>query len=281
MANGEAYYHYIPSLAAALIFAVLFAITTFFHLYQLVRTRTWYFLPMVVGGTMEAIGYVARIMGHSNQSSLPPYIVQALLLLIAPALFAASIYMILGRLITRINATSYSPISTRWLTKLFVCGDVMSFLLQGAGGGMMGGGSASGARLGQRVILVGLFAQILFFSLFVVVAVVVHVRVNRAGTAAIVEVPGWRRLLKALYVASALILERSIFRVVEYVQGESGYLMRTEVWLYLLDATLMLLVMVLFNVVHPAKVVPGRGKAVAEEEEEAVGRGVELEGRGA
>ena len=44
------YYRYDPSLVAALIFIVLFILTASFHLYQLVRTRTWYFIPLVVGG---------------------------------------------------------------------------------------------------------------------------------------------------------------------------------------------------------------------------------------
>jgi hypothetical protein len=58
---------------------------------------------------------------------------QLLLLLLAPALYAASIYMILGRLIRLLDAEKYSIIRTRWLTKLFVLGDVVSFAVQGIG----------------------------------------------------------------------------------------------------------------------------------------------------
>jgi len=48
---------------------------------------------------------------------------------------------------------------------------------------------------------------------------------------------------------------RSIFRVVEYVQGFSGYLLSHEVYLYMFDSLLMFCVMVTFNVVHPSEVV--------------------------
>jgi hypothetical protein len=48
---------------------------------------------------------------------------------------------------------------------------------------------------------------------------------------------------------------RSIFRVVEYLQGFSGYLLSHEVYLYVFDAVLMFCVMVIFNVVHPSEVV--------------------------
>jgi hypothetical protein len=59
--------------------------------------------------------------------------VQSLLLLLAPALFAASIYMVLGRIILLTDGEAHSLIRARWLTKLFVMGDVLSFLGQSAG----------------------------------------------------------------------------------------------------------------------------------------------------
>jgi hypothetical protein len=48
---------------------------------------------------------------------------------------------------------------------------------------------------------------------------------------------------------------RSVFRVVEYVQGFSGYLLSHEVYLYIFDSTLMFCVMAMFNFVHPSEVV--------------------------
>ena len=62
-----------------------------------------------------------------------PYIIQSILLLLGPTLFAASIYMILGRLIVLLEADSYSVIRPRWLTKVFVLGDLLSFFAQGGG----------------------------------------------------------------------------------------------------------------------------------------------------
>jgi hypothetical protein len=58
---------------------------------------------------------------------------QSLLLLLAPALFAASIYMILARIILLTDGESHSVIKVRWVTKIFVAGDVLSFLAQSAG----------------------------------------------------------------------------------------------------------------------------------------------------
>jgi hypothetical protein len=55
-------------------------------------------------------------------------------LLLAPAFFAASIYMVLGRLILLVDGEAHSIIRAKWLTKVFVLGDVVSFLTQSAGG---------------------------------------------------------------------------------------------------------------------------------------------------
>lgn len=47
------FYYYEPSMPAAIIFAVLFALATLLHTYQLVRSRTWFMIPFVVGGICE------------------------------------------------------------------------------------------------------------------------------------------------------------------------------------------------------------------------------------
>jgi hypothetical protein len=54
-------------------------------------------------------------------------------ILLAPALFAASIYMILGRIILLVGGQEHSIIRPQWLTKIFVIGDVICFLLLAGG----------------------------------------------------------------------------------------------------------------------------------------------------
>lgn len=70
---------------------------------------------------------------QSPNWTLGPYIMQSLLLLVAPALFAASVYMELGRIILVTDGEAHAIIRRRWLTKLFVAGDVLSFLVQSGG----------------------------------------------------------------------------------------------------------------------------------------------------
>ncbi|KAF9729152.1 hypothetical protein PMIN06_000059 [Paraphaeosphaeria minitans] len=250
-------YRYLPSLPAAIVFIVAFALATFYHIFQIGRKRTWYFIPLAVGGAFEFVGYIGRAMSHFDQWKLGPYVMQSLLLLVAPALFAASIYIILGRIILLTDGEKHSLIRQRWLTKIFVAGDVLSFLVQSGGGGIQASGTESAMKTGEKLIIVGLFLQLAFFGFFVVVAGLFHVRLQRNGPASqtmdLNALP-WKKHLMALYVSSLLILVRSVFRVIEYIMGNAGYLLRHELFLYIFDALLMLFVMLIFNYFHPSEI---------------------------
>jgi hypothetical protein len=84
----------------------------------------------------EVSGYIARTVSasqHRDEYTLGPYVTQAVLLLVAPALFAASIYMELGRIVELVKGDKYLFVPRRWLTAAFVCGDIISFLFQASG----------------------------------------------------------------------------------------------------------------------------------------------------
>ena len=124
---------------------------------------------------------------------------------------------------------------------------------------------------GEKLIIAGLFTQLFFFAFFIVIAGMFHYRLindkpvqKQVGHRRLpstqsmlyvnlTELP-WKRHLYNLYATSGLIMFRSVFRVVEYLQGNAGYLLSREVFLYIFDAVLMLAVMVLFNWVHPSQV---------------------------
>lgn len=132
---GFKLYRYDPSIAAAVIFIIAFTLTTLLHGYQMIRTRTWFFIPFFIGGIFEFVGYIGRAISatQSPNWALGPYIIQAVLLLVAPALFAASIYMELGRIVQMVDGDKHLFVRRTWMTKIFVCGDVLSFLMQSSG----------------------------------------------------------------------------------------------------------------------------------------------------
>ncbi|EHA26072.1 hypothetical protein ASPNIDRAFT_171417 [Aspergillus niger ATCC 1015] len=252
--SGFEYYYYYPSLAAAVIFIICFLLTTLLHTFQLVRTKTWFFIPFLIGGYFEFVGYCARAVS-ANQSpnwTMGPFLINSLLPLVAPALFAASIYMELGRLIIVLHAQPHSLIRVKWLTKIFVTGDVLSFLLQAGGAGLMGSHSKSGTETGSHIIVGGLVVQIVFFGFFIITTAIFHHRMLQSPTPYSLEI-NWKKLIWVLYSASVLILVRSIYRLIEYIEGFGGYLLSHEVYLYVFDALLMFAVMLIFHVVHPSE----------------------------
>ncbi|OJJ97020.1 hypothetical protein ASPACDRAFT_33780 [Aspergillus aculeatus ATCC 16872] len=262
-----ALYRYTPSIAAAVVFTVVFCALAIFFIYRIVRHRTLFFIPFLVGLIFEAAGYIARIFSHFDTQALGPYITQTMLILVAPPLFAASIYMTLGRLITQLHAESASLIRVRWLTKIFVVGDVISFLLQCGGGGYMAAGTESAMLAGEHIVIAGLAIQLLFFGFFVLVASLFHWRWGYAAphstttTTTLKSRSGWlswRGLMWALYAACTLILVRSIFRVVEFVQGNDGWIMHREYLLYIFDALLMAGTGMVLGFVFPGSFLEGR-----------------------
>ncbi|CZR58893.1 related to RTA1 domain protein [Phialocephala subalpina] len=237
----DKHWNYNPSVPAAVVVTVIFAALTIFHVFRLFRTRTWFCLPLIIGGIFEIIGYGARVVGHYNMFSLPPYIVQALLILLAPILFAASVYMLLGRLIHATAAEAYCIIRVSWITKIFVGSDILCFLVQALGAGMLAGAnSVASKNRGKDVILAGLILQIVIFWFFLLVALVFHRRLRARPTGKSLDGGfSWEHFMFMLYCASVLITVRNIFRVIEYAMGEDGYFLQKEWPIYTFDALLM------------------------------------------
>ncbi|KAL9076008.1 MAG: hypothetical protein Q9157_003835 [Trypethelium eluteriae] len=264
MANFR-FYHYEPSMPAAIIFIVLFALATILHIYQMVRLRTWFMFPFVVGGIFETVGYVGRALSASENPGpydKIPYIIQSLLLLVAPLFFAASIYMELGRIVIMVDGDRKLFIRRRWLTRTFVIGDVGTFLIQATGSSMLASKDADKVNMGKYLVIGSLFLQIAFFGLFVVAATIFHIRMALAPTPLARQRP-WIKHMIGLYVVSVLILVRSVVRCVEFIQGYDGYIMTHEIFLYGFDAVVMFFAVVTMNVVHPGDVAFHIRKTVA------------------
>ncbi|KAK4495083.1 hypothetical protein PRZ48_013410 [Zasmidium cellare] len=255
--NDNDVYKYTPSIAGAALTAAVFGILTLLHGYQVFRTRTWYFLAFWAGGIFDTVGYALRAISASQKPDYQEgiYAISQVGILVAPSLLAASMYMELGRIIRLTDGQCYAIMRVTWLTKVFVLGDVMAFLVQVMGAGMLSSNSSSSSKTGKTVIIIGLIVQVVFFALFVVTATLFHFRISHNPTEKVQKhaLP-WQKHLINIYACSVLVLIRCVFRLIEYSLGEDGYLMTTEWVIYVFDALLMLLVMVAFAVVHPSEV---------------------------
>lgn len=239
------FYNYHPSQGASTVAAVLFGLVTIFHILQMVHYRKWVILPLVIGGFIMTIGYIARCISMTNTTALPPYITQSIALLVPPIFFAATIYSLLSRIAIFLDAEEALVIRPSRLTKTFVSLDILSFMIQGGGAGYLSRGNLDAFNTGSLIIVGGLAVQFIAFSAFIVIAIIFHRRIQR------IQHPGASRLMWALYITSAFILVRSVYRLIEFAQGNSGYLMAHEVLFYIFDSILMLLTMITYNLVHP------------------------------
>lgn len=128
--------------------------------------------------------------------------------------------MILARLILRTDSAARSIVRVTWITKIFVGGDILCFLVQGGGASMMViAKDAGGLKSGENIILGGLILQILVFAFFVVVAGFWHRRLSALPSVVSAEL-AWGRYIVYLYTASVLITFRNLFRVIEYAMGQ-------------------------------------------------------------
>jgi hypothetical protein len=204
-------------------------------------------------GIVEAIGYGARAASVNDTGSLGPYIIQSIFILVPPAFFAATIYMTLSRTIRCVKGEHLSLVRITWLTKVFVIGDILSFWVQGGSAGLTI--HSNTAKIGQDMVIGGLGIQIISFGVFFLTAVIFHIRISKQPSRASCHTKApWKQTLHMLYAVSVLILIRSVFRVVEYVQGQSGYSLKHEWTLYVFDSVPMFVVTVLFYARYPSEI---------------------------
>lgn len=204
-------------------------------------------------------GYIARAFSIHDQFTLLPYLLQTLFIILPPSLYAASIYMLYGRIVFLVDAADLSLIRPTWVTKVFVAGDAFSFLLQAGGGSMLT--SVSSAVLGKNILLGGLFFQLASFGFFLVVSGMFYYRVRTSGRAR-VQTYGkhhWTLAMRIMYVAASLIIFRCVFRVFEFQASATSPVRKNEIYSYCLDAVPMLGVQVLFNFYHGGMVIPRGG----------------------
>ncbi|KAH8588236.1 putative RTA1 domain protein [Bisporella sp. PMI_857] len=249
--KGDYYlWKFLPSQPASIIFTLLFLAITFPHFWRIYQMRSWFCVSFAIGCLCEVIGYVARAVAYNNTNNLSIYVIQSAFLVIAPAFFAASIYMTLSRIIRCVKGEHLSIIRINWLSKIFVVGDLLSLNVQSGAAGLTPHENL--AKIGENIILGGLVFQLALLALFFAIAVTFEVRLRKKPTreSYITDAP-WKQTLYMTYTVSILIFARSVFRIVEYAQGIDGYSLTHEWTLYVFDGVPMLGVAVFFVIWYP------------------------------
>ncbi|KAH8156090.1 hypothetical protein CIB48_g12157, partial [Xylaria polymorpha] len=218
------FYEYRPNQEAGFAFVALFALATLGHIIYLFWLRAWFFIPFILGGLAEIFGYYGRALSHKEPDVVGPWILQNLLILAAPPLLAASIYMTLGRIVIAVGARRYLPVSPKLLTPLYVLIDIGTLATQFAGSVIPASGEPSAIELSKKLVLGGLIAQLVALTVFVFITLLVKQRIKRSPTQLILRDTSirWENHFRAVIVVTLLIIVRSIVRTIEYLQGEGG-----------------------------------------------------------
>ncbi|KAL9487834.1 hypothetical protein ACSS6W_000111 [Trichoderma asperelloides] len=246
-------------------FAIAFSLTTCAHLAQAIVLKKSFCWVIIMGALWECFCFILRTLGAKNQQNSTYVTVSTLLFLLAPLWINAFAYMVVSRLIYFLHPKQAAlAIPARWLAKGFVAADIISFIVQAAGGALMADQhSTENADLGRKVYMAGVGVQLFFVVIFVVVVISFYHQMScdiRTGT--LKNRNRWiRPLILVIFLVLILIVERIIFRFVEFSGGvsSSNKILRHEGYQLYLDALPMLLVLASLNLIHPGLVLKGPG----------------------
>lgn len=260
-------YKYIPTLWVGLLFTVLFVIVFVSHLVLALWPhkfrRGGFMLLAVVCAAGELAGWAARVNSHYNFFQADPYIAQLVALIISPIFISAANYVMLERIIYCVG-TELCRCSTKVYIAFFVTGDIVSLVVQAAGGAMSATASTSdGVKHGSNIALAGVLIQVLItgpFLIFLSDFLLRHYRQYRRNQATGRLENRWTRGLVSLaaanYTSSVFILIRCIYRCVEMQEGWTGYLSTHEVYFPIFDAAMIFIALVVFVLFHPSFLLP-------------------------
>jgi hypothetical protein len=241
---------------------VFFALAFLAHSLQVWYYRLWSFSPLTFACLMEVVGYVFRALSSNKDPyRITYFVVEYFLIVTAPVLISASIYVCLTKLITwaESEGTDISSrsrfLSRKFILWIFISIDVVTTLMQVTGAGLIGGSTSKqkDSTTGNNILLAGLAIQTAAFAIFLVLLTVVTFVI--CGNRRLIE--KMRRakspFLAILPIASVLVFVRTIFRLVETSQGVFGYLSTHEGFFAGLEFAPMVVAVWLLAIWHPGR----------------------------
>ncbi|GAB7364806.1 hypothetical protein MBLNU230_g5602t1 [Neophaeotheca triangularis] len=272
----ESVFGYRPHLGETVFFLILFTLSGLLHLYQGLRTKTWFFsTAMVIGSIAETLGYAAKLLLWQDPFSHTGFIMNVVLLTFAPAFYSAGIYYTLKHICLTFGSR-FSRLQPWLYTWVFVGLDMVAIILQAAGGAVASVTETMAVvDQGTNVMIAGLVSQVVTLFAFGVLAADYGCAVYRnrrslnPSTVELRRSGVFRAFLVALTVAYTGVLIRCAYRVAELSGGwgPQNTIMRNP-WLFLgLDSVPVALATVVLNLAHPGWCFPKERQDVAEKEE--------------
>jgi hypothetical protein len=258
----RALFSYDPSFGAAVFFAVLFGLSTILHIIQARIFRKRFCWVIIMAGLWETAGFSIRAAATRSQLQLGFFLPEELLIMLAPLWVNAFIYMLVGRMVNYyLPEKNVYGFPARKMAVVFVCMDIISFIVQGTGGTIASGSESQSdpiVMIGLHVYMGGVGLQQLFILLFSILIVKFHRRLlNLERSVGLGEKSNWLPLLYATYACLVFITIRIIFRLVQYSSGVLSYIPTHEAFFYVFEALPMSLALWLVNGIHPGRYLVG------------------------
>jgi len=134
---------------------------------------------------------------------------------------------------------SLSHFNPKFFVWFFIPIDIVSLILQAAGGALSATQSGSGNKLGVRISMAGLILQVVTLVIFVALFIDYVVRYVRKSTAGPLQ-PRMKLFLSFLFLSIIFVLVRCIYRIDELRDGYDGPLIRNEPLFMVLEAAYVL-----------------------------------------
>ncbi|CVK89020.1 hypothetical protein FPRO06_03799 [Fusarium proliferatum] len=254
----NANYFFDPSFAANLAFCVLFGMTTMVHLIQAILFKKKFSWVAIMGAAWETIGFAFKTLGSRDQQNTTYVILGQLFFLLAPLWVNAFVYMAVARMVYfRMPDRKLLGIKAIRMTLLFVWLDIILFLVQGAGGSMLSNNDDMNViRIGQKVYMAGVGLQLAVILIFIGITAYFYFKLRQLEGRSMGRMK-W--LILTMLTVLILIVIRIVYRLIEFGPGvnEHNQLLIHEEYPLGLDATPILIALVLLNIMHPGFVLRG------------------------
>ncbi|KAJ5883924.1 uncharacterized protein N7473_010810, partial [Penicillium subrubescens] len=252
-------YGYAPNIAASYAFAISFGLCALIQFIQMLKWRMWSFgIAVILGAISEVIGYIGRIILHSNAYSSAGFETQICTLTMAPAFWSAAIYLTLKHEVN-VLGPKFSPLKAKWYPYIFVTCDLISLSLQGAGGGLAATATTSqGSAIGSNVMMAGIVWQVATLSVFGGLSVLFFLRVKRTpkyqleGEAKKVwESRRFWGFCAGIVVCFIMTFVRCVYRIAEMAGGWRNKIMQDEVGFIVFESAMCAVAVAVLCIAHP------------------------------
>lgn len=269
-------YGYYPSLGANAFFCAFFALALLANFILGIRYKTWTFMiALCLGCFAEAVGYVGRILLHSNPFSNAGFEMQICCLILAPAFVSAAIYLTLKH-ITLCFGPELNRFPARYYTWIFITADIFSLVLQGCGGGIAATANTNSLlNVGTGLMQAGIVLQVVTLLIFGAFSADFVLRLSKSTKPFSLEAADMKNELRfklfltGLILAYLTVFTRCVYRIAEMANGWKNPIMQNEAEFIVLDGVMVVIATAALTIVHPGYCFPRLSNSFSQSKEQA------------